>query len=799
MKESITGENLVHDELERNPTVTDEEASTEADGRADRGFKVDEEPYRSLYEHTPAMMHSIDREGRLVKVNDKWLKVLGYRREEVIGRRSTDFLTDASRHFAIEYDLPEFYRTGIASNVKYQMVKKNGQIIDVVLSANAARDEAGEITEAMGYIVDVTGQKRYEESLREREKHAVQEANENAVLAKIGRIINSSLVIHDVYQLFAIEVRELIPFDRITISEVDLDAGTITPIYVAGFEVEDWKEGRTHPISHSRLGPCVYDQVSLLFDGKSTRSHAEENPETAAGAQAGFQSGVAVPLISKGRTIGSLNLSSLSDSYTERDKMLTERVGAQIAGAVANAQLYDAEKKHQETVREMAVSEERNRLAREIHDTLAHSLTGIIIQLEIAGELVNGDPKAAQTQIEEVQKLARHSLEEARRSVWDLHPQLDISHSLTETIQIEVTRTANVGVNLSLSVTGEEPQSIDRRVSFTVLRIVHEALANVIKHARARVGEVQLIFEPSVLKVRITDDGTGFDTSAAHGMLSKNSGGFGLISMRERARLVGGDFDIRSAPGQGTRIEVYMPYHRASGNAATRNEAPVAGGRQETATERIRVLIVDDQELARQGIRSMLEQSDAVNVVGTAGDGEEALEAIRALAPDVVLLDVKMPKLDGVQTMKKLQESGLDTRVILLSVYGNNEFIFEGLRAGAAGYLLKDTGREELVRAIKTVYEGGSLLQPITLGQLIDHAELKKSSQLTERELEVLSLLTSGSQNKEIAEHLSLRVRTVRFHVENIYRKLGVQSRTQAVRAAAEQGLLNYLSPGTKS
>ena len=105
---------------------------------------------------------------------------------------------------------------------------------------------------------------------------------------------------------------------------------------------------------------------------------------------------------------------------------------------------------------------------------------------------------------------------------------------------------------------------------------------------------------------------------------------------------------------------------------------------------------------------------------------------------------------------------------------------------------MKDADREELVRAIKTVHEGGSLLKPISIGQLIDQVELKKSSQLTEREFEVLSLLASGARNKEIAEDLNLSVRTVRFHIENIYGKLGVQSRTQAVRAATDEGLLNY-------
>ena len=166
MMDSLEGEQFTQGELERCPAVTDNKASAGGHGHSGQGFKVDEEPDRSLYEHIPVMMHSIDREGRLTIVNNRWLKVLGYELAEVLGRPSTDFLTDASRRFAVEYALPEFYRTGIAFDVELQLVKKNGQIIDVVLSAIAARDEAGEITESIGYIVDVSGHKRAEEALR---------------------------------------------------------------------------------------------------------------------------------------------------------------------------------------------------------------------------------------------------------------------------------------------------------------------------------------------------------------------------------------------------------------------------------------------------------------------------------------------------------------------------------------------------------------------------------------------------------------------------------------------------------
>ena len=139
----------------------------------------------------------------------------------------------------------------------------------------------------------------------------------------------------------------------------------------------------------------------------------------------------------------------------------------------------------------------------------------------------------------------------------------------------------------------------------------------------------------------------------------------------------------------------------------------------------------------------MLERSDGLVVVGEAEDGEEAIEQIQALAPDVVLLDIQMPRLDGVDTTRRLRELELETQVILLSVYAKDEYIFDGLRAGARGYLLKDVGEDDLVRAIKTVHGGGSLLEPVIAKRLIEQLEGELGPQLTKREMEVLRALAA--------------------------------------------------------
>lgn len=204
----------------------------------------------------------------------------------------------------------------------------------------------------------------------------------------------------------------------------------------------------------------------------------------------------------------------------------------------------------------------------------------------------------------------------------------------------------------------------------------------------------------------------------------------------------------------------------------------------------IRVLIVDDHEMVRQGIRALLNRADDVTVVGEAEDGETAIEMIQKLAPDVVLLDVKMQRIDGFGTIRRLHDLGLHPPIILLSGFDDENYVAEGLRAGAQGYLLKDVDRDQLLQAIITVHEGGSALDPKIALRLIKQLRTNRSSPLTNRELEVLQLVASGLRNKEISDRLQLSDRTVRFHVENIHRKLGVQNRTGAVKVATELGLL---------
>jgi NarL family two-component system response regulator LiaR len=209
-----------------------------------------------------------------------------------------------------------------------------------------------------------------------------------------------------------------------------------------------------------------------------------------------------------------------------------------------------------------------------------------------------------------------------------------------------------------------------------------------------------------------------------------------------------------------------------------------------------RILIVDDHSVVRQGLKMFLGRDPDLEVVGEATNGVEALRAARQLKPDVVLMDLLMPIMDGIAATKALRQELPDLEVIALTSVLEDQAVYGAMRAGAIGYLLKDTQADELCRAIKAAAAGQVLLSPAAAARLMREVEPPQNPEtLTEREIEVLELLAAGKSNKEIAADLVIAEKTARTHVSNILKKLGVDSRTQAALHAVRTGLVSLDSP----
>ncbi len=215
--------------------------------------------------------------------------------------------------------------------------------------------------------------------------------------------------------------------------------------------------------------------------------------------------------------------------------------------------------------------------------------------------------------------------------------------------------------------------------------------------------------------------------------------------------------------------------------------------------DKIRIVIAEDHAVVRQGTRSLLEREDDLEVVGEAADGEQAVKLIGDLRPDVAILDIAMPKLNGIEVTRQVKPRFPSTAILILTAYDNDEYVFALLEAGAAGYLLKDADSREVVKAVRAVHAGESVLHPVIARKVISHlasptarAAEKPATDLSEREVDVLKLAAKGMSNEDIATELFISKRTVQGHLSSIFNKLGAGSRTEAIFQAVKRGWLSF-------
>ncbi len=464
--------------------------------------------------------------------------------------------------------------------------------------------------------------------------------------------------------------------------------------------------------------------------------------------------------------------------FGEREIAVLAILARHAAVGIENARLYAAS-------RELGVSEERNRLAREIHDTLAQSLLTLTFQLRAARGLVTSDPERATAELLAAETNARAALDEARRSVWNLGPSALESGSLIEALQGE-TDSQRAGMPCHLVVSGTT-RPLPADVQLALLRVTQEAIANARKHAAASRVDVLLDFGDGEVSVSIADDGRGFDPARTLDRAAQG-GGFGLSGMSERLQALGGRLEVRSNPddGSGTTIIAAIPYQLQRADPRATSSAPP---RATPAAARFHVVVIDDHPATRAGLAALLDAQPDVVVVGQAADGEEGLRMVAALSPEVALVDLRLPKLGGVETIARISRLRAPTRSIVVTSFAQEELVLQALRAGAQGYLLKDATAHELAAAVRAVGAGGAFLTPLVAGKLA--ATINQGDRLTRREREVLHLIGQGLADKEIAVSLGTSTKTAQYHVANLLDKLGAQNRTDAVRIGYARGILD--------
>ena len=445
----------------------------------------------------------------------------------------------------------------------------------------------------------------------------------------------------------------------------------------------------------------------------------------------------------------------------------------------------EAERTRDEAAQRRAM-EERLRIARELHDSLTHSISVIQVQAGVAVHLARKRGEDVPPALLAIQEAGADAVRELRATLGVLRSDQDGVGSGLRQLDSLVARARTAGLPVTVTVTGEE-RRLPPEADQAAYRIVQEALTNVSRHAGW----------PAAVS------GECVGSPALHAGKPLRPGRRRRRGHRHARRHPAAR--SRAGPGRDARTGV-RARRQASGRTTGRRRFPGARRISRAGALLIRILLADDQALIRSGIRSLLEAEDDIEVVAEAADGQHAVALAAEHRPDIALVDIQMPVLDGLEATRQIvADERLDSvRVVILTNFGLDEYIFAALRAGASGFLLKDTQPAELLQALRVAMRGDALLSPAVTRRLIsefvarppDAVAAVGMETLTNREREVVALVAHGLSNDEIADAMVLSPATAKTHVSRAMIKLGARDRAQLVVFAYQTGLVTPRTAG---
>lgn len=624
-----------------------------------------EERFRKLFEADLMGVYVTRPDGTFLDCNDKMMKMLGYEsREEMQGKQSTDFYVD-----------PEFRREavrvlqqdGIFPGREGRLRRKDGTLLYALGFAVLLTDEQTGERYIQGVAVDVSDRKRAEEARRRSEARL----NRSQEIAHLGSweldLTTNELTWSDeTYRLFGIEPQEFTATYEAFLERVHPDdRQAVDDAYMGSL-----RDGRdTYEIEH-RIVRKDTGEVRIVHE------KCEH-----------FRDATGKIIRSVGMVHDTTERKHAEDGLRELTATLESRV------AQRTAELEQRAGQLQKLSLELSQAEdrERERLAEILHDDLQQQLAAAKFHLGLLSNQVKGNA-ALQEAIAPVEGMIKDAIGKSRSLSHELSPARLYHGDFGEAVEWLANQVqAKHGLLVHMDIHGPIEVSSDPIKAF-LFRTAREILFNIVKHAQVTEATVRLRRRREQLRLTVCDKGRGFDPKAL-----EQAAGFGLLSIRERIELLGGRMKIRSAPGRGSTFLIVVPDEQAAVGASP-DVCPTAGASQEAP---LRVLLADDHKVVREGLAALLNEQEDIEVVGQATNGREAVDLARELKPDVVVMDVAMPLMEGDEATRQIKQDMPRTRVVGLSMYDETGVIDKMRRAGVECYMLKTAPSEELLAAIR--------------------------------------------------------------------------------------------------
>jgi PAS domain S-box-containing protein len=665
-------------------------------------------------------------DGRLGLTNKAFEQITGYSGEELRSIDRARTLTPPEWLEIERQKLDELHRTGLPVRYEKEYIRKDGTRVPIELLVHLVKDAEGKPLYYYSFLTDITERRKAEEALREAHEDLERRVQERTTeLIQINRTLrmvsacNESVVrAVDEVELMTDVCRIIVEIGGYRMAWVgfaeDDPQQSVRPVASMGFEEgylkqagicwADNERGRGPTGTAIRLGST---QICSDFLADPRLAPWRERA-----VSCGFQSSIALPLVHDGRAFGALTIyAAMPHAFRESATRVLEEMAGDLAFGImalrTRKELRESHDRLHALASELTLAEQRERkqLAQVLHDHIQQLLVGAKFRLAILGRT---DSPALQKAAGDVDDLLTEAIKASRSLTAELSPPILHEAGLAAALEW-LARWMKENYDLIVSVNADMRANPGQEaLSVLIFQSIRELLFNTVKHAKVERARVDMSLKGTQLEVIVSDEGEGFDPAQVL-PLKTSSAGFGLFSIRERLNLLGGSMTTESAPGQGCRVILVAPLQSAGVQlqtapsrrmAAERGQVSQRGAALE-ATKKIRVLLADDHVVMRDGLSRLLKEEADFEIVGLASDGQAAIDLARRLLPDVIVMDIRMPQVTGIEATRLIRAELPQVQVIGLSMFEEPDQAARMREAGASDYLLKSGQPAALIAAIR--------------------------------------------------------------------------------------------------